>query len=282
MAHSPSAPAAPVDLRWMALFATIGLVAAVSSTWVHHQVISDPTYASFCDVSSSLSCTNAYTSRYGVVRRHLGGPARRAVSSPPYCCCSGSAPPPGRSGPTSPPTCFAAAIVGLAGVFYLGYASFVVLQTVCLLCVATYVAVLGLFVSAVAATRISMSTLPERLAADLPRLLRTPAAAAAALAFVVLPPARCWSFPAESVTAASVDDAGQAAAPATAAVPRRAAAGAREVHRRAAARAGDGGQRRRRGGARQVQRLPVPAVRPDLRRCTSRCWRSTPRSIRAS
>jgi uncharacterized membrane protein/protein-disulfide isomerase len=218
MAHSPSAPAAPVDLRWMALFATIGLVAAVSSTWVHHQVISDPTYASFCDVSSSLSCTNAYTSRYGSfagvsvallgalyfagVLLLLGfGAATRAVR------------------PNVAAYVFAAAIVGLAGVFYLGYASFVVLQTVCLLCVATYVAVLGLFVSAAAATRIPMRTLPERLAADLSTLLRTPAAAAAALVFVVVAVGAVRWFPAEALTAASVDGGGQAAAPATAAIP---------------------------------------------------------------
>jgi uncharacterized membrane protein/protein-disulfide isomerase len=218
MAHSPAAPAAPVDLRWMALFATVGLVAAASSTWVHHQVISDPTYASFCDVSSSLSCTNAYTSRYGSfagisvallgalyfagVLLLLGfGAAARAVR------------------PNVAAYVFAAAIVGLAGVFYLGYASFVVLKTVCLLCVATYVAVLGLFVSAAAATRIPMRTLPERLAADLSTILRTPAAAAAAVAFVVLAAGAVRWFPAEPVTAASTDGAGQAATPATAAVP---------------------------------------------------------------
>ena len=51
----------------MALAAAIGLVAAGASTWVHHQVLTDPAYASFCDVNSSLSCTNAYASRYGSV-----------------------------------------------------------------------------------------------------------------------------------------------------------------------------------------------------------------------
>ena len=47
----------------MALAAAIGLAAAGASTWVHHQVLTDPAYASFCDVNSSLSCTSAYTSR---------------------------------------------------------------------------------------------------------------------------------------------------------------------------------------------------------------------------
>jgi uncharacterized membrane protein len=201
----------------MALSAVVGLVAAASSTWVHHQVLTDPAYASFCDVGSSFSCTSAYTSSYGsfagVSVALLGvlyfggvllligfGAAARAVR------------------PNVAAYVFAAAIVGLAGVFYLGYASFVVLKNLCLLCVVTYVAVIGLFVSAAAATRIPMRTLPERLAADLSTLLRTPAAAAAAAAFVVLAAGAVRWFPAEPVTAASADAAGQAA-PAAAAPP---------------------------------------------------------------
>lgn len=218
MAHLPSAPPAPVDLRWMALFATVGLVAAAGSTWVHHQVISDPTYASFCDVGSSLSCTNAYTSSYGsfagVSVALLGTLYFSGVL---LLLGFGAAAP--RLRPNVAAYVFASAIVGLAGVFYLGYASFVVLKNVCLLCVATYVAVLGLFVSAAAATRIPMRTLPERLAADLSTMLRTPAAAAAAVAFVVLAAGAVRWFPAEPVTAAAADPAGQAAAPATASVP---------------------------------------------------------------
>ena len=93
---------------------------------------------------------------------------------------------------------FLAAIVGLGAVFYLGYASLVVLKNVCLLCVATYVAVIGLFVSAAAATRTPMRTLPGRLAGDLSTTLRSPAAAAAAVAFVVLSVVAIRWFPAQA------------------------------------------------------------------------------------
>ena len=150
----------------MGVVALAGLVAAASSTWVHHQVLTDPGYASFCDVSSSLSCTNAYTSRYGsfagVSVALLGALLlRRRVAA-----ASPSAWPRGGCARTSPATCSWRRSSALAGVFYLAYASLVVLKTVCLLCVATYVAVTGLFVSAAVATRVPMRTLPARLAAD--------------------------------------------------------------------------------------------------------------------
>ena len=127
---------------------------------------------------------------------------------------------------------FALSIVGLAGVFYLAYASFVVLKTVCLLCVATYVAMIGLFVSA-AAGREESHAHPARAARRRPvdaapharRRWRAVVAFAAAAVVAIR-----W-FPAEAVTAAAAATAGQAAAPAAqAAAP--AAAGRQPPRRR--------------------------------------------------
>ncbi len=50
---------------WFTAFALLGLAASAASTWVHYQILNDPTYASFCDVNSTLNCTEAYTSRFG-------------------------------------------------------------------------------------------------------------------------------------------------------------------------------------------------------------------------
>ena len=216
MASLPTAAdRSPVHLTWMAVAAAAGLVAAGASTWVHHQLLTDPAYASFCDVNATLSCTNAYTSRFGsfagIPVALLGAIYFAGVLG--LLAFAAAAP---RLRANIAGYVFAAAIVGLAGVFYLGYASFVVLKNVCLLCVVTYVAVIGLFVSAAAATRIPMRTLPERLAADLSTLLRTPMAAAAAVAFVVLAAGALRWFPTEPVTAASAEAAGQSAPPATA------------------------------------------------------------------
>ena len=193
---------------WAWASAVLGLGASSTSAWVHHRLLTDPSYASFCDVNQTLSCTSAYASAYGsvagipvavvgvvfftfvllVLALTRGSPASRAHGSAYVLVMS------------------AAALVPIA---YLGYASFVVLQTVCLLCVATYVAVVGLFVSAVTATRISMNALPERLAADVRRLFRTPAAVLSLVAFLAAAGTLVWSFPAETLSAAS--DQAQAA-----------------------------------------------------------------------
>jgi uncharacterized membrane protein/protein-disulfide isomerase len=194
----------------MALAAAVGFAASFASTWVHHQVLTDPAYASFCDVSSAMSCTNAYTSAYGsfagVSVALLGTLFFAGVL---VLLALGAAAPRVRDNIAG--YVFAASVVGLAAVFYLGYASFVVLRNVCLLCVATYVAAIGLFVSAAVATRFPMRTVPGRLAADVAVLLRSPAALAAVVVFAVAAFGAIRWFPAEPLTAASADTAGQAA-----------------------------------------------------------------------
>ena len=45
------------------VFALLGLGASVASSYVHYQMLADPTYTSFCDVSATVSCTQAYLSR---------------------------------------------------------------------------------------------------------------------------------------------------------------------------------------------------------------------------
>ena len=90
---------------------------------------------------------------------------------------------------------FAVSTIGLAVVLYLAYASFVILKAVCVLCVGTYVAVIGLFLLSGAATRYPMTSLPSRAARDLRTLLRTPSAVTAALAFVVAAAAAIVMFP---------------------------------------------------------------------------------------
>ena len=45
--------------------ATIGLGAATMSSYVHYKLLTDASYTSACDVSSTISCTQAYLSPYG-------------------------------------------------------------------------------------------------------------------------------------------------------------------------------------------------------------------------
>jgi hypothetical protein len=56
---------------WFATFALIGLAASSASTWVHYQILNDPTYASFCDVSATLGCLYQPLWRVPAVCRHI-------------------------------------------------------------------------------------------------------------------------------------------------------------------------------------------------------------------
>src|SRR6478736_9297669 len=46
-------------------FAALGLGAASTSSYVHYHLLTDPSYSSFCDVSATVNCTQAYLSSYG-------------------------------------------------------------------------------------------------------------------------------------------------------------------------------------------------------------------------
>jgi uncharacterized membrane protein/protein-disulfide isomerase len=163
----------------------VGLAASTSSAYVHYRLLADPTYASFCDVSSTVSCSQAYTSTYGAfhgvpvalfgIIYFVGmllllawaqfGSTEVRESTPGYM--------------------FVSATVGLAVVFYLAYASFWVLREICLLCITTWTAVIGLFILSGFATRFPMTTLPRRAARDLRAWSRSPLAMALTLLFLI-------------------------------------------------------------------------------------------------
>jgi protein-disulfide isomerase/uncharacterized membrane protein len=164
-----------------------------------------------------MSCTNAYTSRYGAVAG-VSVALLGALFFAGVLMLLGLAATHDTLRTSVPGYVFVASIVGLGVVFYLGYASFMVLGNVCLLCVATYVAVIGLFVSAAVASRTPMRTLPARLATDLSAIMRSPAAAAAAVAFVALSVAAIRWFPAQAAAAAASPEQA-AAAPAAQGIP---------------------------------------------------------------
>lgn len=203
--------APPNRSAWYTALAALGLAAAGASTWVHYRILNDPTYASFCDVNATFSCTEAYSSRYGAV-----GGVPVAVFGLIFfvfvlglvALCSRSA----SASRNLPGYIFASSTIGLAVVLYLAYASFVILKAVCVLCVGTYAAVIGLFLLSGSATRYPMTSLPNRALGDLRLLLRTPSALAAAAAFVIAAGAAVAWFPGQSVATVSADAAGSSAA----------------------------------------------------------------------
>ena len=54
--------------RLALLCALIGLAVSAAAAYVHYRLLADPTYHSFCDVSSTINCTQVYLSRFSTFR----------------------------------------------------------------------------------------------------------------------------------------------------------------------------------------------------------------------
>ena len=160
--------------RLLLAFALLGLGASSWSSYVHYSLLTVPGYTSFCDVSGKISCTQAYLSQYGSlwgVPVALGGVLFFATVLF-IVGFAGQRSVKGRE--NVPAYVFALSTIGLAFVLYLGWASFFKLNTVCLLCATTYVAVIALFIISGGATTFPMTSLPRRASTDLARLARSP------------------------------------------------------------------------------------------------------------
>jgi uncharacterized membrane protein/protein-disulfide isomerase len=217
--HASAATAEPApSIRWLVVAALVGLGFSAASTWVHYQILRDPLYSSACDVSAMFSCTSAYTSRFGSVGGipvALIGVLYFAAVLGLIALCQRSA----TARQNLAGYVFAVSTLGLAGVMYLAYASWFVLQTICLLCVGTYAAIVALFLLSGASARYPMTTLPRRASRDVRTLLRTPAALGSALAFVVAAVVSITAFPGEPVGAAAPVAAADAGGPVAQAAP---------------------------------------------------------------
>ena len=187
----------------MIILALGGLAAASASSWVHHKLLTQPGYVSPCDVNATVSCTQAYMSPYGSL---FGVPVAilGAIWFAVVLALLLAAP---RGTPAFRENVggyvFALSTVGLALVLYLAYASFFILKALCLLCLATYVAVVGLFIISGAASTVPLSRLPARLGRDLRTLASSPLALAVALVLLAGAGSLVMWFPREGQPAAS-------------------------------------------------------------------------------
>jgi uncharacterized membrane protein/protein-disulfide isomerase len=170
--------------KLLAAFSALGLAASAAATWVHYQLLVNPGYTSFCDINATVSCKQAYLSRYGSV---AGVPV--AVGGIVFFTLVLLLLWAGRKGSpaadSAPSYIFTLSTIGLAVVLYLGYASFFILKEVCPLCVTTYVAVIGVFIVSAGASALPVSRLPGRAMRDMRVLAGRPVALAAALLFVI-------------------------------------------------------------------------------------------------
>jgi uncharacterized membrane protein len=164
--------------------AAIALAASVASLYVHYQLLRDPSYTSFCDVSETVSCEAVYQSAYGSfygVPVAAGGAIWAGLV---MLLAAGMGKPNTPRFSSIAGYIFVLATIGLAAVLYFGYASFFVLNRLCLLCLAVYITVIGIFIVSGAAAA-AVSSLPARLGGDLRTLRRSPAALALAAVWLV-------------------------------------------------------------------------------------------------
>lgn len=221
---SHPAPMHATARRWLLIFSALGLLTSGTSTYVHYQLLLDRTYTSFCDVNATVSCTQAYLSRYGsfggvpvallgflwfVLAALLAYLANR----PPAAVTARGKTEPGGADvrDSAAGYLFVWSTIGLAMVLYLAYAAFFILKEICLLCVGTYVAVVGLFVVSGIVMDFPMMTLPNRLGRDLRRLVASPAALVVALVLVVGAATAIAFFPKDVAMTGSTDTAGTSA-----------------------------------------------------------------------
>ncbi|HJN43114.1 MAG: hypothetical protein CL477_07125 [Acidobacteria bacterium] len=183
--------------RAIIVLALVGFASAATSTYVHYQLVQDPAYTSFCDINESVSCTQVYLSRFGSVRgvpvALLGALWFGLVLLLGVAAGRGSS----ELGKHIGGYLLVLSTLGLAVVLFLGYASFMVLGTLCMLCAVVYVAVVGIFLVSGATASVPLLSVPRLAAGDLGRLVRTPGALAVAAAYLALSAAGVVAFPAE-------------------------------------------------------------------------------------
>ena len=183
------------------VLAALGLGASVAALYVHYQMLADPTYTSFCDVNETVSCEAVLTSQYGSV---AGVPvaAGGAIWSALVLLLAVFGMTPARSDKAEAVAgyIFVLSTIGLAGVLYLGYASFFILRQMCPLCMTMYVAVIGLFVVSGAAAS-GLGALPARIGRDLKVAVSSPVAATLAIVWLVASVSLVAFFPREAPVA---------------------------------------------------------------------------------
>ena len=123
------------------------LAASLSSLYVHYQLLHDPSYASPCDISETVSCQAVLESSYCDRRRRSSGRRRRNLvgAGPPARRPRAGIARTGIEQSAAAGYTFVLSVFGLAAVFYFGYASFFVIGKLCVLCATMYVAVIGVF-----------------------------------------------------------------------------------------------------------------------------------------
>lgn len=196
-------------------FSALGLASSATSSYVHYRLLTEPGFTSFCDVNATVSCTEAYLSRYG----SFAGVPVAVLGVIFFAIVLAMAAMAGRrtsaAAEAAPGYIFALSTIGLAFVLYLGYAAYFVLGAFCILCGITYVAVIALFIISGGATSFPMTSLPRRAPRDVKTLFSTPAALGIALLLVAGAATAIAAFPRETAPPARAQSGGAVYPPLT-------------------------------------------------------------------
>ncbi len=201
------------------VFVLLGLGASVTAAYIHYQLATTPSYESFCDVNATFSCAPAYQSEYG---RLFGVPV--AILGAGYFGGLLALLVFGRRLEALASYLLVASLIGLAFVLYLAWATLFVLGTLCLVCLATYAAVVGLFFTAGAAASTPMIDVPDSLSRDLRRFAANPLALGLCLFVVGATMASAAFFPADAADPARAASGGASASARAAAAAQQVAA----------------------------------------------------------
>jgi uncharacterized membrane protein/protein-disulfide isomerase len=148
-------------------------------------MLANPGYLSFCDVNETVSCVaverSAYATLWGVPVALFGVGYYVVV----MLVLSASVRGPGGLPEHAAGYIFALSTMGLAASLFLAYAAFFIIKAVCLMCLVTYVAVIGLFLVSGARTSFPMTTLPRRFWQDARAVLASPAGLTVVIVFIM-------------------------------------------------------------------------------------------------
>jgi protein-disulfide isomerase len=175
------------------VLAVVGLAFASASTWVHYKLLTDASYISPCDVNATFNCSQVYLSPYGSI---WGVPV--AIGGMFWFALVAAMAAFGRTGKgeATGSYIFVLSIVAMAAVLYLGHASYT-MKTACILCMGTYVSVVGIFLTSGASPSIPLLQVPGRILSDFIAVLKKPAVAGVALAIGALTATTIAFFPKE-------------------------------------------------------------------------------------
>lgn len=187
------------DRNFLFVLTVLGLLASLTSTYVHYRLLTETEYLSFCDVSSTVNCTTVYLSRFGsfggvpvaligtiwfglvslLLIAERRGPSTYRSSVPLYLfTLSGSA---------------------LVVILYLAFSSWFILGVMCLLCVLVYFAIIGIFVVSKRTMSFHMASLPGRVVRDFQEIGRSPAASFISITFIAISALSAGFFSKESL-----------------------------------------------------------------------------------